>query len=178
MTEFVVGAAVLSCGALALALALIICRATNVNARLPVTAEWINDLSIDRYRPMVRLLDGEDLDFLRTQPGFTPRMAARLRTQRAQIFRGYVRCLNADFARVCAAIRILMLRSRRDRPDLAAALVRSQAMFAAGMLLVHIRLLLYGFGFTGVNGTTLVRTFDHMCLELRSLVPATSSLEA
>src|SRR3954465_11639855 len=79
---------------------------------LPLTAEWIDELSIERYRPMMRLLDGGDLGFLKSQPGFTPRMAVKLRIQRCQIFRGYLRCLNGDFQRVCAAIKVLMLQSQ------------------------------------------------------------------
>jgi hypothetical protein len=40
--------------------------------QLPVTAEWIDEHSIDRYRPMLRLLD-EDFQFLRKQPGSSPK---------------------------------------------------------------------------------------------------------
>ena len=31
------------------------------NNGLPVTSEWIDDLSLDRYRPMVHMLDGGDI---------------------------------------------------------------------------------------------------------------------
>jgi hypothetical protein len=48
--------------------------------RLPITITWIDDLSIDRYRPMLRLLSQEDVRFLRTQPGFTWRMATKFRS--------------------------------------------------------------------------------------------------
>ena len=51
-------------------------------AHLPVTAAWIDELSMERYRPMLRLLDAGDLDFLRAQPGFTEEMASRIRRQR------------------------------------------------------------------------------------------------
>ncbi len=79
---------------------------------LPLTAEWIDELSIERYRPMMHLLDGGDLEFLRSQPGFTPGMATKLRLERCQIFRGYLRCLRTDFQRVCAALKLLMLHSQ------------------------------------------------------------------
>src|SRR5437763_8657862 len=75
---------------------------------LPVTAEWIDELSIERYRPMLRLLDSTDLEFLRTQPGYSPKMESKLRAQRCQIFRGYLRCLSMDFGRVCMALKLLM----------------------------------------------------------------------
>ena len=49
---------------------------------LPVTQEWLAELSPDRYRPMSRLLDNRDIRFLREQQGFRPEMEKRLRTQR------------------------------------------------------------------------------------------------
>src|SRR5438105_2500940 len=133
--EWMIGISVATCLVLLQALRLLIRKVAVTGGKLPVTAEWIDDLSIERYRPMLRLLDREDLDFLHTQPGYTPRMATKLRIQRTQVFREYLRCLNADFGRVCDAIKVLMLQSRHDRPDLAAALVRYQASFACGMVM-------------------------------------------
>jgi len=145
---------------------------------LPLTACWIDELSLERYRPMLRLLDGEDLEFLRTQPGYTPQMAARLRAQRCQIFRGYLRCLNQDFGRVVMALKLVLLQSRQDRPELASALMRQQFLFAAGMASAQARLVLYRWGIGGVDVTSLMRIFDVTRLELQSLVPATMGMEA
>jgi hypothetical protein len=164
--------------ALIAALWVVVRRIGSAGRTLPVTAEWIDELSMERYRPMLRLLGEEDLRFLRAQPGFTPRMAARLRAQRCQIFRGYLRSLSTDFGRVCGAIKLLMLQSRRDRPDLAVVLVRSQMIFAMSMLLVYCRLALYRCGICGVDVSSLVQTFDLMRVELRQLVPASVSLGA
>jgi hypothetical protein len=170
--ELMIGISVATCLALLLALRLLIRKFAVAGGRLPVTAEWIDELSTERYRPMLRLLDGGDLDFLRSQPGFTPRMESKLRIQRCQIFRGYLRCLNADFGRVCAAIKVLMLQSRHDRPDLAVALVRYQFTFACGMLTVQVRLFLYRWGFCVADASSLVKMFEVMRIELRALVPA------
>jgi hypothetical protein len=178
LTELVIGISVLTCLALALALPLLIRKIAVSGGALPVTAEWIDELSVERYRPMIRLLDGEDLAILRSQPGFKPEMLTKLRIERSQIFRGHLTCLNADFARVCAALKVLMLQSRNDRPDLAATLVRRQATFIFGMLMVRVRLFLYRWGLCGVDVTSLVKVFDTMCLELRTMVPASSLLTA
>lgn len=158
--------------ALVWVLVLLVRRVLTPGGRLPVTAEWIDELSIERYRPMMRLLEGRDLEFLRTQPGFNSQMVAKLRLQRCQIFQGYLRCLTSDFGRVCAAIKLLLLQSRRDRPELAGALLRHQIQFAGGILTVQVRLFLYRWGFCGVDVTSLVRTFDVLRLELRTLVPS------
>ena len=146
--------------------------------RLPVTAYWIEELTIDRYRPMVRLLDLEDSQFLQSQPGYTPEMANRLRARRSQMFLGYLRCLDADFQRVSMAIRILMAQSGRDRPDLARLLVQQRILFAWGMASAHLRLLLYRWGYCAVDATNLVQTFDSMRRELRLLLPAVAATEA
>jgi hypothetical protein len=145
---------------------------------LPVTAEWIDDLSVERYRPMLRLLSEEDLRFLSSQPGYTRQMARQFRAQRCQIFRGYLRWLQSDFQRVCTAIRVLMLQSSHDRPDLATILLRQKALFAMGMVSIQFRLLLYRWGWSGVEVDGVMAAFDSLRLELRQLVPAAAGVEA
>jgi hypothetical protein len=139
---------------------------------LPVTAEWIDELSTERYRPMLRLLDSSDLEFLRSQPGYTPRMESNLRAQRCAIFRGYLRCLNMDFRRVCMALKLVMAQSQQDRPDLASVLVHHQIMFTSGMVAIQARLFLYRWGVCTVDVSSLVQIFDVMRLELRTMMPA------
>src|SRR5690349_4442614 len=121
-------------GLLTLGMLFVLRRISAPVGRLPLTAEWIDELSLERYRPMMRLLESDDIEFLRSQPGFTPRMAAKLRAQRAQIFCGYLRCLSGDFGRVCAALKLVMVQCRYDRPDLGQILLRQQATFAFGLL--------------------------------------------
>lgn len=163
------------CGGVVLLLYSILRRMGRAGGTLPVTAEWIGELSTDRYRPMMRLLDPADIEFLRSQPGFTPAMATRLRVQRCEIFLGYLRCLSADFKRVCAAVKILMLQSRRDRPDLAFVLLKNQAIFAWGICVIHVRVFLYRRGFCGVSVGQLIRSFETMRRELSTLIPAINS---
>jgi hypothetical protein len=153
-------------------------KLASTDTSLPLTAEWIDELSIERYRPMMHLLDAGDLEFLRSQPGFTPAAAAKLRLQRCQVFHEYLRSLRTDFQRVCTALKLLMLHSRYDRPDLAGVLVHQQLMFECGMVLVRFRLFLYRFGLSGVDVADLVKIFDRTRLELRRLVPATAAARA
>jgi hypothetical protein len=159
-------------GLLILATVAVIRKLGATDRSLPVTAEWIADLSTDRYRPMMRLLDSGDLEFLRSQAGFTPKMESKLRAQRCQIFRGYLRCLEMDFKRVCTALKLVLVQSEQDRPDLAAVLVHHQIMFSSGLLAAHFRLFLYRWGICTVDATALVQIFDVMRVELRNLVPA------
>jgi hypothetical protein len=153
-------------------------KLTSTDSTLPLTAEWIDELSIERYRPMLHLLDAGDVEFLRSQPGFTPAMATQLRLERCRVFRGYLSSLRTDFQRVCTALKLLMLHSRYDRPDLAGTLVHQQVMFECGMVVVSFRLFLYRWGLCGVDVTDLVKIFDLMRLELRRLVPVTEAVGA
>jgi hypothetical protein len=151
-----------------------LCPAT----RLPVTANWIEELSLERYRPMMHLLDPEDFDFLRSQPGFTRKMESRLRQQRCQIFLGYLHCLQEDFARVAMALKLILAFSPHDRPDLAAILLRQQVRFGLGVVAMHVRLLLFRWDLCFVDVTGLIHIFDSMRLELQALVPAPAELAA
>ncbi len=151
---------------------------TSKESALPVTSEWINELSIDRYRPMMRLLDVSDLEFLQSQPGYTPEMKSRLRNQRCQAFRGYLRLLTLDFQRVTTALKIVMTHSELDRPDLAAALLHHQLQFALTMQFVRGRLLLHQWGIGSVDVASLLRTFDRMRIELGSILPAAAEANA
>lgn len=163
--------AILIAVGLIVALGLVIRRVAFCHSSLPVTAEWIADLSGDRYRPMLRLLDGTDLEFLRSQPGFNGQRAAKLRQQRCQIFRGYLQSLQVDFGRAVVALKVLMLQSREDRPDLAVALLRHQVTFGCAMVSARARLFLYRFGIGSVDVRCLVRVFDAVQTELRNALP-------
>jgi hypothetical protein len=175
--NFLVGFSILLASGVAGVLAYLV-RKVALAGELPVTSQWIEDLSLDRYRPMLRMLDGGDIEFLRSQPGFTPSMATKLRAQRTQIFRGYLKSLETDFARVCSAIKLIMVQCSNDRSELAETLIRQQVGFAWSMLGVRLRLVLFSWGICGVNVTQLVKLFDSMRLELRTLVPTSSNIAA
>ena len=138
---------------------------------LPVTTDWLNELSTDRYRPMLRLLDATDFQFLRQQKGFTPEMAKRLRRQRVQAFRGYLRLLVADSDRVGTALRVILT-------QLASLVFQRRVSFTLGLIAVHCHLLLFGLGVSQVDASGLIQSFDGMRRQLHALVPAPSPLAA
>ena len=158
--------------ALLVTLFVMVRRVISAGVELPLDSQWIAELSVDRYRPMLRLLDESDMKFLRSQPGFNSRMEAKLRAQRCLIARGYLRGLETDFRRVCTAVKLLMLQSQSDRPDLASVLMQQQASFALGMAMVNVRLVFYRWGIAGVDVSDLVKRFDAMRVELWSLAPS------
>ena len=60
-------------------------------------------------------------------------MANRLRSQRRRLFSRYLRTLDQDSRQVFMALRLILLYSSHDRPDLAAALIRREFGFALHM---------------------------------------------
>lgn len=142
-------------------------------ATLPVTTTWIDEFSVERYLPMLRLLDETELRVLHSHSGTTPQLAARFRRERCRIFRNYLRCLTADFSRVSAALKLLMTQAGTDRPDLASLLIRAQVSFAACLLLVRVQVAFYALGFGRVNAGALLQAFERIRLELRTIVPRT-----
>jgi hypothetical protein len=172
--QFVLGSAVFVCLAVGAALLLIFRRLVAGCKNLPVSVDWISDLSAARYRPMQRLLQEEDYAFLASQPGCDRRLVRRFRAQRRKLFRRYLSCLTRDFSRVCGALRLLMVHSPTDRPDLAVILYKQQALFAFGLLAVQWHLALHACGIGSVDVRGLVRAMEYMRLELREMVPVPS----
>jgi len=171
--QLILSTAVLIGAALGVVLLFIIRRLTAGGKNLPVSVDWISDLSAARYRPMQRLLQKEDYAFLAGQPGCDTAMLRRLRSQRRKLFRRYLSSLTLDFSRVCGAIRLLIVCSAQDRPDLAMVLYKQQALFAWGLLTVHCHLILHACGLATVDIHGLVRAMEYMRLELRQMVPVT-----
>jgi hypothetical protein len=136
---------------------------------LPV--DWTADLSVDRYRPMYRLLDEDDIRFLRSQPGSTPALVKRLRRQRCRVFRSYLRSLERDFQVASEALMLILVQSPSDRRDAICALLATRVKFAVGIFRVRCRLLLYRWNVGRESVATLLSLFEELQLELLALVP-------
>lgn len=139
--------------------------------------DWAEQLSLEKYRPMERLLDEADFRFLAAQPGYHARMGRQLRAERRRVLRGYMRSLERDFGRICGAIHALMAASEQDRPDLAAMLVQRRVSFAWGILSLRVRLVLDAAGWRGVDVRPLLNSLEGLRGELRqlALAPAPSA---
>lgn len=147
---------------------------------LQPSLEWCSHFSIDRYRPMERLFSEKDYRFLADQPGYSPRLARRLRAERRHIFRQYLRSLGRDFNRLHTAARFLVLQAPEDRPDLVVALFRQRMGFRYAMAMVHCSLTLQALGIGTVDVRGLVRAIEQMGEQFRqaSAVPATVTVAA
>lgn len=162
-----------SFGALGFAVALAFRKISCPKISSPLTSEWIQELSVDRYRPMLRLLDGHDPSSVPHELGFGHDRQLEFRRERGRIFREYLKRLNTDFACLCLALKIVMLQSEVDRPDLASRLLYSQIRFAALIVSAHLRLALYqcNLGSGAVDVRRMLTLFESMHYQLRQMVP-------
>ena len=147
-------------------------RRASSACRLPATTDWIDELSVERYRPMLKLLSGEDVAFLRRRPDHTSAMELKFHAQRCQIFLGYLHNLEEDFGRVCGALKLLMMHAEQDRPDLATTLVVARLQFTCGVAAARVQAQLFRWGLGTVDVADLLKIFTSLHLELRVLVPA------
>lgn len=126
-----------------------------------------------RYRPMLRLLSEDDLAPVKSNK----KLVRRIRAERASIFRGYVRCLSRDYARVLSGLSLSAVHSATDRPDLAVAILRSRLTFAAALCRLDAMVVLYRFGVCGVDASGLVEALDAL-FAIRSASPAPAAFAA
>jgi len=129
--------------------------------------DWDAICSPTRYRVMERLLAEADQKLVASIGDRS--MARKFRKVRVKIFRGYMMQLSEDFSRICKAIKLLMVTSQVDRPDLAGFLMKQQLIFVLVMMSVELKLLLYGFGWSNVDVRRLTESVNTMCAQLRSL---------
>lgn len=168
MNYTLVGAAVLVAAAASL-FVLLLRRLNSPDHDPEPSLEWCNQFTVQRYRPMERLFSEDDFRFLATQPGYSPRIAQRLRAERRRVFLHYLRCLCRDFDRLHTAARFLLLDSPQDRPDLVMALFRQRMTFRYALLTVHGRLTLQGLGLGTVDVRGLVAAVEKMGNQFREL---------
>jgi len=169
-------AAVSSIGALGLGAALTrrLLHYRNANPA-PDTA---TEVSMDRYRPMARLLDAEDLRFLTSRPGYRREMGARLRAARRRIFRMYLAELSADFRQLHAAARRMAAEAPEQHAGLVPVLMRQQFAFWRSLAGIELRLALSWTGLEPGDARSLTAIVEELQRALTAAAPAQSPASA
>jgi hypothetical protein len=126
----------------------------------------------NRYQPMLRLLSPDDEAFVSANKS----LAKKLKKQRMQIFREYLACLSGDYGRLLAGVRSAMASSGVDRPDLAAAVAKNEAMFALAVCRVEYRLFLHSLGVGTVDVSGLVDGIAALRNQVAAFNPAMSAV--
>jgi hypothetical protein len=122
------------------------------------------EFSIERYRPMFRLIDDSDFE-LSDSSVSGPSQLRRFRAERRSLFRVYLRDLGADHARIVGSMRKLLVESNLDRPVLARALYRCQFMFALATASIEFKLSWQALGIGTVDLQPLFSAVE--CLQLQ-----------
>jgi hypothetical protein len=148
------------------------------NTSFSIEALLAGDAVLDRYRPMQKLLRESDWHYLASQPGFTASRIRKFRAQRRAIFRGYLECMNGDFAGLCLLVRALMVQSAVDRPDLSSALFKIRLAYFGAVLKIQLLLMAQAAGVSSlqIDLSGVTGALEEMSACVRSMqLPAAAS---
>ena len=95
----------------------------------------------DRYQPLMRLLRNLDADL----PDDS-RSRTQLKTQRRERVRAWLRALTNDYGKLLGQLRLIIVQSNTDRPDLFKILARNRLLFAWMMCRIELQLCLDHWG--------------------------------
>lgn len=142
----------------------------SLRTRIPRAGETnsVTAMSAARYRPMLRLLSDDDLNFVAANSN----LRRTLRARRRELFRGYLRCLTRDYAQLLAGVRSAMVQSGLDRPDLARALAKNRTLFILAIYKVELRLALHAVGVGKVDISGLVDAVEALRSQVSVLAAA------
>lgn len=131
-------------------------------------ASMARTIDAGRYRPMLRLLAQDDFEYIRSSEPASRRLIESARAQRRRVFRAYLRSLQKDYSRLLADVRLMMVNSGVDRPELASALVRNRVLFTATMMRIQFRLGLHAAGVGTVDVSGLIGVIEGLSEQARS----------
>jgi hypothetical protein len=132
--------------------------------------------SPNRYRVVERLLAEADLRTVRSVGD--KRLEKKFRKARVKIFRGYMLQLSEDFNQICKAIKLLMVTSDVDRSELSGIILKQQFQFSLSMISIRVELILYGFGWSGIDTAALTESLDALRIQLQGLVAVAEPMGA
>jgi hypothetical protein len=120
---------------------------------------------------MLRILSEEDLGFA----SGNRTLQKKIRARRRKIFRGYLRCLTKDYARLLSGLRRAMVESGVDRPDLAGAIAKNRFRFALALCRIEVHLQLHALGIGKVDVSGLVEALDALRGAVNVMTPVAGS---
>jgi hypothetical protein len=143
--------------ALAVALAFLFARLASSAGRPPIDPESWKYFSADRYRPLTRLLDPVDIEFLRAQPGYQPGLERELAGIRRRAVLALVGEMRQDFDALIGFGQAWLQTGQAD--DLFRdQLFERKLRFSRAFLMLRFQLLGWRFGVCRVDVRPLVET--------------------
>lgn len=123
-------------------LAGVLWRLSSTARVLPPSRDWLERFDAGRYRPALRLMKPDDLEFLEREPGYCAEIGRRLRAARRRALVGYLKWMKADFDRLYVAGKLMVAEAGSDRSDFALILVRMRSSFLVAYAKARLRLAL------------------------------------
>jgi len=152
---------------LAIGFGLVFARLISRDRIMAPLDDWEAVLSPSRYRAIERLLEEADQEVVASKGD--AKKETMLRRVRIKIFRGYMQQLSEDFNRICKSVKLELVNSQVDRPELTGFVMKQQLLFSFRMMAVESKLLVYEFGWSGADTTPLTRSLETMRIQLQSL---------
>ena len=131
---------------------------------------------LDREDPPATGLDNEealrpaDFAFLAEHPRFNRAVVRELRRERRKVLRQYLRCLRDDFRMVSTQVRLAIVQSAGDRPDLSSALARQQFRFMVGLARAEYSMWLEAAGLGVVDFDDVIETLSSIRMDALGLL--------
>jgi hypothetical protein len=120
---------------------------------------------MERYRPLARLLAGEDAEFLRRNTT-CPKVVDRWERSRRRIIRLYLKELAADFQGLHAQARVLVAESPEQSAALLPLLFRKQVAFWRTLATIELRLAFGGLNAAQASIEEMVGVIEAMQREI------------
>ncbi|MBE7541032.1 MAG: hypothetical protein M9913_01960 [Bryobacteraceae bacterium] len=123
--------------------------------------DW-DQIEPSRYAPLTRLLSPEDFAFLRTLPGYDPKLEKTLRRRRVDAFRYYLRALENDFGTLQRAGHLLIA-TGQGSPMLREQLLLARISFTRALWQVRLELVLFRLTGRAVEPGRLLAALQDAC---------------
>ena len=121
--------------------------------------------------PVIRLFDQRDILFLRSAPGYHPRMETRFRRRRCRVLRAYLLGLRAEFLAARVELETLRVESPKDYRQLAPMVLRCRLRFAWALIPAYLCLFRYRWELGGPRLQPVVERLDRVRGEVRRFIP-------
>lgn len=145
---------------------------------MPPAAEF-PELSLSRFEPMARLLSRQDLEFLKSQPGYRPEIGRKLQRTRLRVFRCYLVDLAAEFQSLHSMARRMVANGSAQDAPLVGLLFHQQVTFWRAIVALELRILTSNLGFASAlshaNVRVLIEAMNTLRTEMARLAPAPSA---
>jgi hypothetical protein len=137
---------------------------------LEADANWVIEFDLSRYDGLGQLFQPDDFDFLASQPGYTRKLGARLRSDRIRIAQGYLNRLERDVRLLLNTANRMAVRSSEDANGFSAFLLKTEVSFAVSLTILRSRLLLMRAGLhTPIPFNVLLNSLEPLVLRSQEL---------